>query len=465
MLRMKTINCILVILSFLVFAACEKEDNNGPKTDNDVNQWIEKTMRDNYLWNSELPEKNTLNFDAEPEDFFHSLLSDKDGKDLEGGHHYFSTLEKVVVTKSGTSSIDSYGFEFVRYVIKNGSNTYKAALIIYVLKDSPAEQAGLKRGNWIIGVNGGSGSIQEYEILESGGSVSFQLAEYNGKTFIPTEVVTVDASRLVEDTPFLKDSIYTYGNTRIGYLMYNHFASGPDSYTDTSYDLYLQQLFAKFKSQNVNEFVLDLRYNGGGLTSSARLLTSLLAPEDALGDTFCIFEYNENNKDRNKTESLLKTSEVLAGNLNLKRLFVLTGNTTASASELVINSLKPYLGDVNVCLIGKQTFGKTVGMTIYDESEKYGWILSPVAFRSYNKDHKADYDDGFVPDILIDELDYDLADFGDMHDPLLSLAVSAITGRSDLKSSRTKAMLVPGSVVYSPKTGMKNNMIYIPKDN
>ena len=70
MLRMKTINCILVILSFLVFAACEKEDNNGLKTDNDVNQWIEKTMRDNYLWNSELPEKNTLNFDAEPEDFF-----------------------------------------------------------------------------------------------------------------------------------------------------------------------------------------------------------------------------------------------------------------------------------------------------------------------------------------------------------------------------------------------------------
>ena len=176
---------------------------------------------------------------------------------------------------------------------------------------------------------------------------------------------------------------------------------------------------------------MDLRYNGGGLTSSARLLTSLLAPEDALGGTFCIFEYNENNKDINKTESLLKTSEVLAGNLNLKRLFVLTGNTTASASELVINSLKPYLGDANVCLIGKQTFGKTVGMTIYDESEKYGWILSPVAFRSYNKDHKADYDDGFVPDVLVDELDYDLADFGDMHDPLLSLAVFAITGRSD----------------------------------
>ena len=72
MLRMKIKSYILVILFSLSFAACEKEDNNGPKTDNDVNLWIEKTMRDNYLWNSELPEKNTLNFNADPKDFFHS---------------------------------------------------------------------------------------------------------------------------------------------------------------------------------------------------------------------------------------------------------------------------------------------------------------------------------------------------------------------------------------------------------
>ena len=78
----------------------------------------------------------------------------------------------------------------------------------------------------------------------------------------------------------------------------------------------------------------------------------------------------------------------------MKRLFVLTGSNTASSSELVINSLKPYLGN-NVRLIGVQTFGKTVGMSVYDESEKYGWIFSPVTFRSYNKEGKADYADGF----------------------------------------------------------------------
>ena len=95
---------------------------------------------------------------------------------------------------------------------------------------------------------------------------------------------------------------------------------------------------------------------------------------------------------------LLKTTEVMAGNLNLQRLFVLTGSTTASASELIINSLRSYL-DVRV--IGKQTFGKTVGMTIYNESKKYGWILSPVTFHIYNKDREADYEDGFHPDELL----------------------------------------------------------------
>ena len=96
----------------------------------------------------------------------------------------------------------------------------------------PAEEAGLKRGDWILGVNGSWGTIQDYDILRNGGSVSLQLGEVqgNGKGIVPTRIVTLNASRTVEDTPFLKDSVYTYGNKRIGYLMYNHFASGPDEY-------------------------------------------------------------------------------------------------------------------------------------------------------------------------------------------------------------------------------------------
>ena len=83
----------IVILGLLAFSACEKDDIDIPATDNEVNQWIEQTMRENYLWYSELPDKSSLDISLDPEAFFKGLLSDKDGKDLPEGHHYFSQLE------------------------------------------------------------------------------------------------------------------------------------------------------------------------------------------------------------------------------------------------------------------------------------------------------------------------------------------------------------------------------------
>lgn len=453
----------IVILSLLAFSACEKDDIDIPATDNEVNQWIEQTMRENYLWYSEFPDKSSLDLSLDPETFFKGLLSDKDGKDLSEGHHYFSQLEKATVTKSIYDANNSYGFDFATSNLKDGSSTYKIAIVLYVLKDSPAEEAGLKRGDWILGVNGSWGTIQDYDILRNGGSVSLQLGEIqgNGKGIAPTRKVTLNASRAVEDTPFLKDSVYTYGNKRIGYLMYNHFAAGPDEYdySDTSYNLYLQQLFEKFKSRNVNEFVLDLRYNGGGLINCAQLLASLLVRQSVLGEPLCIMEYNDKNSNKNETLPLLKTTEVMAGNLNLQRLFVLTGSTTASASELIINSLRSYL-DVRV--IGKQTFGKTVGMTIYNESKKYGWILSPVTFHIYNKDREADYEDGLHPDVAIDEFKSDLAEFGDLNDPLLGQAIYEITGQSAPLRSATP--IENPEIQYNPPFSHKDNLLLIPKD-
>lgn len=461
---MKNKNYILIIICLLVFAACEKEDNNGPKTDDEVNQWIERIMKDHYLWNHELPDETTLDFSQEPENFFNALLSDKDGKNISGQHIPFSTLEQAVKSKSIMSENNSYGFDFATTSVQSGSNIYRAAVVIYVLKGSPADEAGLKRGDWIIGVNGSLGTIQNYDVLRNGGSTTLQLAMYDERQqgLVPTNTVTLGASRIVEDTPFLKDSIYTYGNKRIGYLMYNHFTSGPDGYSDTSYNLYLEQLFEKFKGQQVTEFVLDLRYNGGGNLVCAQLLASLLVQKEHLGEPFCHIEYNEDNKNSNRSMPFLNNSEVGSVNLDLKRLYVLVGSTTASASELVINTLRPYLGESNVCLIGLQTLGKTVGMNVYDESDKYGWILSPVSFRIYNKDCEADYEDGFVPDIRLNEFEWNLTELGDTNDPLLARAISEITGQSGLKSLRTTTWLNTLKVVYPSKSGLKANM-YIKK--
>lgn len=458
---------IAITFCLLALTACEKEAIDTPATDDDVNQWIEQTMRNEYLWYSDLPDKTSLDFSADPETFFYALLSPNDGKDLSEGHHYFSTLEKVTATKAISNANDSYGFDFATANLKAGNNAYKIALVIYVLKNSPAEEAGLKRGDWIVGVNGSWGTIQDYDQLRYGGNVTLQLAEDLSDLEL-TRQVELGASRAVENTPFLKDSVYTYGNKRVGYLMYNHFSQGPDKYdySNTSYNEYMLQLFQKFKSQNVDEFILDLRYNGGGLFNCAELLASLLAPKESLGKTFCINEFNDKNTDRNQSIPFLNTSEVRAGNLDLKRLFVLTGSTTASSSELVINSLIPYLGAGNIRLIGKQTFGKTVGMTIHNESSRYGWVLSPVSFRSYNSEHKADYENGFYPDIKIDEFNYELADFGQLGDPLLYTAMNEIINQqSDLRSATGPTPLeMDLEIEYNPQPSHTDNLIQIAEE-
>ena len=137
-----------------------------------------------------------MDFSLDPESFFKGLLSYKDGKELSDGHHYFSQLEKATVTKSIYDAKQLIRIRFRNFHLKDGGSTYKIAIVLYVLKDSPAEEAGLKRGDWILGVNGSWGTIQDYDILRNGGSVSLQLGEVqgNGKGIVPTRIVTLNAS-------------------------------------------------------------------------------------------------------------------------------------------------------------------------------------------------------------------------------------------------------------------------------
>ena len=456
----------LVVLGTLIVAllACEKEELHTPATDNEVNQWIERTLRDHYLWYDDMPAEGAVDRGSAPEEFFLSLLSDQDGKEQAEGHHYFSTLQRAA-TKSITDENDSYGFDFAIGTLQDNDGTHKIALVLYVLKDSPAERAGLRRGDWIVGVNGSYGTLQDYDQLRSGGSATFQLAESvegSATSLRLGREIAIEPSTVVEDIPILKDSIYQVGTRRVGYLMYNHFELGPDEndLDDTRYQQQLEELFAQFKQAGVNEFVLDLRYNGGGNVLCAQALASFLSPEAALGETFCLMEYNDKHTDENNAMPLLRTTEILAGNLDLDRLFVLTGSTTASSSELVINTLIPYLGRQNVRLIGRQTFGKTVGATVYNESERYGWILSPITFRIYNRDHEADYADGFAPDVSINEFAYPLAPLGDPRDPLLGYALAEISGIASPALRATSPSSGP-DIRYEPPRSLRDNVLVI----
>ena len=431
----------LAALAVISLFSCGKDEKipDNP-TANDVNVWVEKTLRQDYLYYTDMPEKSSLDFSKDPSAFFSALLSSKDGKDLDGSHYYYSTLKKKTATKS-IDADNSYGYEFAIYKI-NSSTTDIAALVLYVLPNSPAAEAGLQRGDWVMTAGGTQITTSNYStLLKSGSATTLGLYKYSTseKTLVKDRIIPIAASRIVEDTPFLCDTIYQIGGKKIAYLFYNHFMTGPDN-ADETYNTRLKQIFTNYKSEGVTDFVLDMRYNGGGRVKSSQLMASLLAPSSAFGNTFCYLVYNDKNQKNNSTEKFESASSVKSANLQLTHYYFIVTSSTASSSELVINSLIPYLGRSNMTLIGTQTFGKVVGASVYDYSDTYGYILSPIAFYIYNAEHKADYADGFTPDIIRNELvlsSHGFYPLGDTRDYLLDAALSAITGQASLYGRST----------------------------
>ena len=439
-LEKKTFTVLMGLLAVLLLVpSCSTDDKVPDLSDEGTNDWIYKVMTDYYLWNEDVPDKGNLNFSQSPDKFFESLLSDQDGVKYGDGWLTFSRIEKKEEETKAVTAADSYGFEFASY--KNGNLYY--AWVLYVLPGSPAAEAGLKRGDWIIAVGSETPNVTNTSAFYSGSETTFLLADVvrkgNEVTFYKRRSISIAASRAVEDTPFLKDSVYTINGKKIGYLVYNNFSSGPDD-ESTAY-------------------VLDLRYNQGGLVTCAQLMTSLLAPADALGKTFCIMEHNKKQSKRDEALLLKKNAEIGNANLDLKRIYVLTGGVTASASEAVINCLIPYLTRSNITIIGEKTIGKRVGGNTFGTKEEYGWLLHPITLRIYNADHNADYANGFEPDVKLEELviGNELLPFGDTGEILLSEALSQITGlksRSVRTESEGRILLAPSSLERKQTKGL-----------
>jgi len=451
----------------LLLGACSDEKDRGDDYEegDEVNLWVEKIMRQHYLWEDEIPDQGSLNQDLDPEKFFSTLLSDKDGYEKkDGSHQYFSYIEKKSSsTKASSANEPSYGFEFATMEYSQSGRIY--ALVLYVLPNSPASDAGLKRGDWIYAIDETNLSKSNYKMLLSGDAVSFSIAKYmpDNKAFVFDHTLDMPAAQPVEDTPFLHNTIFEEGGRKIGYLVYNRFRTGPGGTDDLTYDNHLKSLFQNYKSNGVTEFILDLRYNGGGLISCAQLLTSLLAPETALSKTFCLLKYNKKQESKNSTYLFDNSSSVKAGNLNLSRLYVLTGEMTASASELVINALIPYIGRDNIILIGDKTIGKPVGSSTYGEDQDVEWLLHPITVNISNANNEAEYSNGFTPDYPLNEfnLQQQLYPFGDRQELLLNFALAKITG---LRSSSEQVVSSSSTMkfIYNSLDRYKENGVQIP---
>lgn len=419
-----------------------------PHADDDANKWIYEKMQDVYLYDHIYPIDN-VNYNQSCETFFPTILSDaaadNDGKTRNGAHVFYSWFERTAGSKAMAAvGHNSYGFEYIAYnnFIDENKNPLVLARVLYVMPNSPAARGGLERGDWIHSFNDTRLNMDNYQDIASGAAVKFTVwkGQLLGSSvmFSSKGTVNVGASAAIDTNPVYLDTVYTEiaaGN--VGYLVYNAFSTSPDGggyIPDGIYMKALRDAFAGFKAGNVDHLVLDLRYNPGGYVEVCRLLSSLISQKN-LGKRFATLKYN--GKITNRSYDFYKDSEV-PENLGLDRVYVLTSPWTASASELLINTLRPY--GIEVVLIGTATEGKNVGSQEYS-STKYGLTLHPIVCRIYNSEDRSDYRNGFAPDHMRDEIrDYSqLLPLGDTDEPLLKTAIDLINGVSASAGAGTKA--------------------------
>ena len=397
-------------------------------------QWIEETMQANYLWAEDMPViENEDDYFKEPQTFFKSLLSKNAMNGKGDKYSYMEEDPKAPQQESRSQMLDrtsTYGMEFELTNDPTGTTNHIHAHVLYVLDGSPAQLAGITRGDWLSSVDGQRITTSNYQLLKNGGSIKVARTRiYStelGYTWQPADTLNLAASITMEINPFLIDTLYQVEGQRIAYLMYNEFSTGPENKgTEEIYNEQMKAIFANFKAQQPDALILDLRYNNGGYLQCAQALGSLVAPASALGKNFVNLQFNAKANPQRKAYPLLES--YAEANLNLGKVYILTTSHTASASEALINGLIPYMGKENVILIGERTEGKNVAMTAF-RNETYGITLWPVVAYTSNAEDFSDYGDGFEPTHELTERNIvDWYPLGDNREYLLKNAISLIT--------------------------------------
>jgi carboxyl-terminal processing protease len=437
---MKLTRSLAVALSLVAlgsFSSCKKEDvssdlNTAPTnpttpvvTGNALKDSALAYSRDIYLWYTQIP----ANLDV------------KSYSDLNA---QMTALRQYSNEPGFSAPVDRWSFAIKKTEWDNissgiagdfGINVFFMApgdlRVRSVEKASPAGKAGIRRGWRIIKVAGStdvSSSNADFIVskIYNSNNTSFTFQKPDGHTVD----LNLTAAEYLEN-PIFVDSVYAVGGKKIGYLSYNSFLGD----TLKTYNEF-QRIFNRFASQNINDLIVDLRYNGGGYVTVQEKLANYLINVAGNGGVMMKQQYNDKYSQYNETTNFRKL-----GSLNLNRIFFIVSDNTASASELLINNLKPYM-DVKLIGPGK-TYGKPVGyFNIPVGSE---WYIFPVSFRTTNKNGEGNYFNGIALNVQVaDGLD---KDWGDLNESLLAAAVNySISGSARLGTTS----------VYSENSEVKN---------
>jgi carboxyl-terminal processing protease len=426
---MRGISFVLVLL-LLVLPSCNKDEPEHPNQY--VNNWIYSNMDFWYYWNSTLPTNpdKTLEHEA----FFKSLLNSSDR--FSWIQDNFKELQNSL---QGISK--EAGYELALYR-ESADNNNVLAQIVYVKPNSPADTADLHRGDLITKINSEQLTLSNYQALlqaiTENHSITYQAFDLATESFGANQTKSLTTIEYTENPNFL-NKVFTYNDRKIGYYIYNFFATGPTQ-TSTQYNNEMDEIFAGFQSAGITDLIIDLRFNSGGAETATTNLASLIGMEVNTTKVFAIREYNEDVTAEIKSEptlgeefltvEFLNKSQNVGSLLRNNRVYILTGTRSASASELLINGLRPYM---DVFLIGNKTVGKNVGsITLNEDNDPNNlWGMQPIVTKSFNSLKQSDYDTGFNPQIFIEDNSFILYPLGDPRERLLNSALREITGLTE----------------------------------
>ena len=386
--------------------------------------WAAATLNEWYLFPETLPASANPGLYSSVDDYIDALTA---GARSQGRDRYFTYLTSIKEETAYYSSGSSAGLG-LRFAT---DSSVTRLFVIESFENGPALAAGIDRGAEILSIGTSSTDLRTTASLFASGGTDAVMSALGPDTAGTTRLLRISDANGTRNVSVTKQAFdllpvsTRYGSrviedngNRVGYLNLRTFILTADQP--------LRDAFANFKAQGVTSLIVDLRYNGGGLVSTAKLLGDLLGGQRASTDIFSRLTYRPEKSAENETAYFAPQTQAIAPT----RIAFIGGGGTASASELVINAMLPYHGS-NVALIGANTYGKPVGQIAIDRTACDD-RLRVVAFATQNADGNADYYNGLASSMsatcqAYDDISYPL---GDPREASTRQALDYIAGRS-----------------------------------